>query len=67
MSITIEDRQVGRRLAILRHAEEVTGNVAMTCHQTRQVLDWKPTHPGLIDDLDQGHYLQDRGRITRAA
>jgi hypothetical protein len=63
MSITIEDRQVGRRLAILRHAEEVTGNVAMTCHQTRQV----PTHPGLIDDLDQGHYLQDRGRITRAA
>jgi hypothetical protein len=31
MSITIEDRQVRRRLAILRHAEEVTGNVAMTC------------------------------------
>jgi transposase InsO family protein len=31
MSTTIEDRQVRRRLAILRHAEEVTGNVAMTC------------------------------------
>jgi hypothetical protein len=31
MSITIEDRQVRRRLAILRHAEEVTGNVAVTC------------------------------------
>jgi hypothetical protein len=28
MSIT-DDRQVKRRLAILRHAEEVTGNVAM--------------------------------------
>ena len=31
MSTTIEDRQVRRRLAILRHAEAVTGNVAMTC------------------------------------
>ena len=25
------DRQVRHRLAVLRHAEEVTGNVAMTC------------------------------------
>jgi len=25
------DRQVRRRLAVLRHAEEVTGNVALTC------------------------------------
>jgi hypothetical protein len=24
---------------------------------TRQRLDWQPTHPGLIDDLDQGHYF----------
>jgi transposase InsO family protein len=31
MSTTTEDRQVRRRLAILHHAEEVTGNVAMTC------------------------------------
>jgi hypothetical protein len=31
MGITIEDRHVRRRLAILRHAEEATGNVAMTC------------------------------------
>jgi transposase-like protein len=31
MSTTIEDRQVRRRLAVLRHAEQVTGNVAMTC------------------------------------
>ena len=31
MSTTAEDRQVRHRLAILRHAEEVTGNVAMTC------------------------------------
>jgi len=25
------DRQVRRRLAVLRHVEEVSGNVAMTC------------------------------------
>ena len=31
MRTTIEDRQVRRRRAILRHTEEVTGNVAMTC------------------------------------
>ncbi|MEV0054926.1 helix-turn-helix domain-containing protein [Saccharopolyspora shandongensis] len=25
------DREVRRRLAVLRHVEEVSGNVAMTC------------------------------------
>jgi len=24
---------------------------------TRALLEWQPTHPGLIDDLDQGHYF----------
>jgi nucleoside-diphosphate-sugar epimerase len=24
---------------------------------TRQLLGWHPTHPGLIDDLDKGHYF----------
>ena len=24
---------------------------------TRELLDWQPTHPGLVDDLDQGHYF----------
>jgi hypothetical protein len=24
---------------------------------TRQCLGWQPTHPGLIDDLDEGHYF----------
>ena len=31
MSDPLQDRQVRRRLAVLRHAEEVTGNVAQTC------------------------------------
>jgi nucleoside-diphosphate-sugar epimerase len=24
---------------------------------TRELLGWQPTHPGLIDDLNQGHYF----------
>ena len=24
---------------------------------TRQLLGWRPTHPGLIEDLEQGHYF----------
>jgi len=25
--------------------------------QTQELLGWKPIHPGLIEDLDQGHYF----------
>jgi nucleoside-diphosphate-sugar epimerase len=25
---------------------------------TRELLDWQPTHPGLIEDLDKGHYFE---------
>jgi nucleoside-diphosphate-sugar epimerase len=25
---------------------------------TRELLGWRPTQPGLIDDLDKGHYFQ---------
>ncbi|GLW35134.1 SDR family oxidoreductase [Actinoplanes regularis] len=28
---------------------------------TRELLGWQPTGPGLIDDLDQGHYFEVRG------
>jgi len=24
---------------------------------TRKLLGWQPAHPGLLDDLDQGHYF----------
>jgi hypothetical protein len=27
---------------------------------TRQVLGWKPAQPGLLKDLDNGHYLPAR-------
>jgi nucleoside-diphosphate-sugar epimerase len=28
-----------------------------SAERTRALLDWQPAHPGLIDDLDQGHYF----------
>jgi hypothetical protein len=24
---------------------------------TQELLNWKPTHPGLIEDLEEGHYF----------
>jgi len=24
---------------------------------TQELMDWKPTHPGLIEDIEQGHYF----------
>jgi hypothetical protein len=24
---------------------------------TRELLGWQPAHPGLLDDLDKGHYF----------
>jgi hypothetical protein len=25
--------------------------------ETRELLDWEPSRPGLVDDLDEGHYF----------
>jgi transposase-like protein len=48
------DRQVRRRLAILRHADEMTGNVAMTCRYfgiSRQVFyTWRRRYDELGAD-----------------
>ena len=33
-------------------------DVPASAQWTQKTLDWKPTHPGLIADLDAGHYFQ---------
>jgi hypothetical protein len=35
----------------------MTLDIPMSSARTRQLLDWKPEHPGLIADLDEGHYF----------
>ena len=66
MSTATDDRQVRRRLAILHHAEEITGNVAMTCRYygiTRQSFyAWKRRYEEL--GLEG---LKDRSRRPRSA
>jgi nucleoside-diphosphate-sugar epimerase len=35
----------------------ITLDITMPNAETRQLLDWEPVHPGLIADLEQGHYF----------
>ncbi len=34
---------------------------------TRKLTGWKPTHPGLIEDLDDGHYFEHQNRQAQGA
>ncbi|MCQ4041657.1 SDR family oxidoreductase [Streptantibioticus rubrisoli] len=35
----------------------ITLDITMPNADTRQLLDWEPVHPGLIADLEDGHYF----------
>ncbi|HEX3751512.1 MAG TPA: SDR family oxidoreductase [Streptosporangiaceae bacterium] len=35
----------------------ITMDITMPNGATRELLGWEPTHPGLIADLDEGHYF----------
>jgi nucleoside-diphosphate-sugar epimerase len=52
------------------HFGFLAGLLAMDCPAssalTRERTGWQPTHPGLIDDLDQGHYFDTQRMISRA-
>jgi hypothetical protein len=32
-------------------------DITMPNAETRELLGWEPTHPGLIADLEEGHYF----------
>lgn len=34
---------------------------------TQEMLGWQPTHSGLIDDLEQGHYFHNAFRMISGA
>ncbi len=46
---------------LVRAGHEVTGLARSdAAAATRELLDWKPEHPGLLADLDEGHYFSTR-------
>jgi nucleoside-diphosphate-sugar epimerase len=55
VSIALED--AGEQFGFLAHFLGVDSPASSVL--TRELLGWQPTHPGLIDDLDQGHYFTD--------
>ncbi len=38
-------------------AQLLTTDMPASSAITQKLLDWKPTHPGLIDDIEEGHYF----------
>lgn len=39
----------------------VSLDIPASSAQTQQILGWRPVHPGLIADIEQGHYFQNVG------
>jgi nucleoside-diphosphate-sugar epimerase len=35
----------------------ITLDITMSNAETRRLLDWQPTHPGLLADIEHGHYF----------
>lgn len=54
-TIGVEPDQAAGHFGFL--ADLVQLDNPVSSDQTRALLNWKPTHPGLIDDLDAGHYF----------
>jgi len=51
----VSAEQAGEHFGWLAGLLGIDGPASSTL--TRQLLGWLPTHPGLIDDLDKGHYF----------
>jgi nucleoside-diphosphate-sugar epimerase len=53
--VSISPEDAGEHFAWL--AEFLAADSPASSALTRELLGWQPTQPGLIDDLDQGHYF----------
>jgi nucleoside-diphosphate-sugar epimerase len=40
-------------MLVYLHSTDMPASSAIT----RELLGWQPTHPGLIEDIEQGHYF----------
>jgi len=52
---SIPHEQAARHFRWLAHFLAADAPASSTL--TRELLDWQPTQPGLLDDLDKGHYF----------
>jgi nucleoside-diphosphate-sugar epimerase len=56
--VSISPERAGEHFTWLAGFLGIDGPASSTL--TRALLGWQPTHAGLLDDLDQGHYFRDR-------
>jgi nucleoside-diphosphate-sugar epimerase len=53
--VSISPEDAGEHFTWLAHF--LAADCPASSELTRELLGWEPTHPGLIDDLDEGHYF----------
>jgi nucleoside-diphosphate-sugar epimerase len=57
VSISREEAESHFGLVVPIAAVDIPSILPGSSVQTRELLGWQPTHPGLIADLEQGHYF----------
>jgi nucleoside-diphosphate-sugar epimerase len=55
--VAISPEDAGEHFGFL--AAFIGADVPASSELTRELLAWRPTQPGLIDDIDQGHYFRE--------
>jgi nucleoside-diphosphate-sugar epimerase len=55
-AVSIAPQEADAHFSFLGAAVQLDNPVSTA--KTRQLLGWEPTHPGLIDDLNAGHYFK---------
>jgi nucleoside-diphosphate-sugar epimerase len=59
-SVTVEEAQQGMPAFL---AAFISFDIPASSELTQELLGWRPTHPGLIDDLEQGHYFEQTAEV----
>ncbi len=60
--VSVAPEDAGAHFTWLAHFLAVDGPASSVL--TRELLSWQPVKPGLIDDLDQGHYFLSPAAVT---